>query len=95
LHWLIERSHGERAIGIWSGSLKSPARKVRPTEPRGCGARRKPYGRNGCTSSASGKRPVRAARAQLIETDWNSAWAEGRGMSLEEALSYALEGEGE
>jgi len=39
--------------------------------------------------------PLAAARAQLTETAWNSAWAEGRAMSLEQALSYMLQAEDE
>ena len=31
------------------------------------------------------------ARSQLDETSWQEAWAEGRAMTLEEAISYALE----
>jgi predicted ATPase/class 3 adenylate cyclase/Tfp pilus assembly protein PilF len=34
------------------------------------------------------------ARSQLDETSWQEAWAEGRAMTLEEAVSYALEGAG-
>jgi predicted ATPase/class 3 adenylate cyclase len=33
-----------------------------------------------------------AARAQLEEAAWECAWAEGRAMTFEEAISYALEG---
>ena len=33
------------------------------------------------------------ARSQLDEAAWQEAWAEGRGMTLEEAISYALEEE--
>ena len=29
-----------------------------------------------------------AARSQLDETSWQEAWAEGRAMTLEEAISY-------
>ncbi len=32
-----------------------------------------------------------AARAQLDEATWAAAWAEGRAMSLEQAIMYALE----
>jgi hypothetical protein len=31
-----------------------------------------------------------AARSQLDESSWHKAWAEGRAMTLEEAISYAL-----
>jgi hypothetical protein len=34
-----------------------------------------------------------AARSQLDETSWQEAWAQGRAMTLEEAISYALEEE--
>lgn len=35
--------------------------------------------------------PLAAAREQLPETAWRSAWAAGRAMSLEQALAYALQ----
>jgi hypothetical protein len=31
-----------------------------------------------------------AARSRLDKTSWQEAWAEGRAMTLEEAISYAL-----
>ena len=34
-----------------------------------------------------------AARSQLDEAEWQEAWTEGRAMTLEEAISYALEEE--
>jgi len=34
---------------------------------------------------------VRAVRAQLDETTFNTAWAEGQAMTLEQAIEYALE----
>jgi non-specific serine/threonine protein kinase len=36
---------------------------------------------------------VAAARAQLEEADWTAAWAEGRAMTSERAIEYALEQE--
>ena len=33
-----------------------------------------------------------AARSQLDETSWQEVWAEGRAMTLDEAISYALQG---
>ena len=33
---------------------------------------------------------LEAARSQLEEAAWDAAWAEGRAMMLEEAVSYAL-----
>jgi predicted ATPase/ATP/maltotriose-dependent transcriptional regulator MalT len=36
---------------------------------------------------------VAAARSQLDETAWTAAWTEGRAMSLEQAVEYALEQE--
>jgi non-specific serine/threonine protein kinase len=38
-------------------------------------------------------RDLAAARAQLDEQVWQHAWAEGQAMSLEQAISYALEGD--
>jgi hypothetical protein len=37
------------------------------------------------------KRKVSEVRAQLPESAFNVAWAEGRGMSMEQAIVYALE----
>jgi hypothetical protein len=34
---------------------------------------------------------VASARAQLSEEEFEKAWAEGRTMSMEEAIAYALE----
>ena len=39
-------------------------------------------------------RDLAAARAQLDDTTWEAAWAEGQAMSLEQAVAYALEGTG-
>jgi hypothetical protein len=36
-------------------------------------------------------RDVAVARAQLGETAFAAAWAEGRAMTLEQAVAYALE----
>ena len=35
---------------------------------------------------------VAAARAQLDEAVWKTAWAEGKAMILEDVVEYALEG---
>ena len=37
------------------------------------------------------QRQVAAARARLDETEWETAWAEGRAMTPEQAVEYALE----
>jgi hypothetical protein len=37
-------------------------------------------------------RIVAAARAQLDKSTFAAAWAEGRSMTLEQAIAYALEG---
>jgi hypothetical protein len=34
-----------------------------------------------------------AARSQLDEASWQEAWAQGQAMTLEEAISYALDEE--
>ncbi len=39
------------------------------------------------------QRQVAAARAQLDAQAWVEAWAEGRAMSFEQAVAYALEGD--
>jgi hypothetical protein len=36
-------------------------------------------------------RAAATARGQLDETTWQAAWAEGRAMTLEQAIAYALE----
>jgi hypothetical protein len=36
---------------------------------------------------------LRSARSQLDEVSWEEAWAEGRAMSFDEAVSYAMEKE--
>jgi hypothetical protein len=38
------------------------------------------------------ERYIMAACAQLDEAAWNAAWAEGRAMTTEQAIAYALEG---
>ena len=37
------------------------------------------------------ERDVGIARAQLDDATWQAAWAEGRAMTLEQAIAYALE----
>ncbi|CAA9389473.1 MAG: hypothetical protein AVDCRST_MAG03-494 [uncultured Rubrobacteraceae bacterium] len=39
------------------------------------------------------QRVADAARGQLGERSWNAARSEGRAMTFEEAVAYALEGE--
>jgi hypothetical protein len=41
------------------------------------------------------ERDVAAARAQLDEATWAAAWAAGRAMTLEQAIVYALEKNGD
>ena len=41
------------------------------------------------------ERNIAAARAHLTDDEWSACWAEGRAMSLDEALADALEGEGQ
>jgi hypothetical protein len=36
---------------------------------------------------------ITAARSRLEETAWQEAWTQGRAMTLEEAISYALQEE--
>jgi predicted ATPase/class 3 adenylate cyclase/Tfp pilus assembly protein PilF len=40
---------------------------------------------------ADHNRTVAAARAQLDEAAWQAAWAEGRAMTMEQAITYSLE----
>ena len=37
------------------------------------------------------ERMLGSVRAQLDKATWEAAWAEGRAMSLEQAVAYALE----
>ncbi len=37
------------------------------------------------------ERTIDAVRTHLDEANWQAAWAEGRTMSLEQAIAYALE----
>ena len=39
------------------------------------------------------ERNLAAARAQLDEVTWQTAWAEGQAMTQEQAIAYALEPE--
>jgi hypothetical protein len=34
---------------------------------------------------------LRAARAELSEGAWEEAWAQGRAMTMDDAVSYALQ----
>jgi hypothetical protein len=40
------------------------------------------------------RRQVAEARARLEAEAWQRAWAQGRAMTLEQAVEYALEGAG-
>ena len=37
------------------------------------------------------ERDIAAARAKLDAATWEAAWADGRAMSLEQAVAYAFE----
>ncbi len=37
------------------------------------------------------ERNIAVARAHLDEATWQAAWAEGQAMSMEQAITYALE----
>ena len=72
------RGEAERAARLFGAS--EVLREVMGTPPEpGESALQEPY--------------LSAARSQLDETSWQEAWAEGRAMTLEEAISYALEEE--
>ncbi len=45
----------------------------------------------GAPRQSEDEQAVARARAQLDEAAWQAAWAEGRAMSLEQAIAYALE----
>ncbi len=72
------RGEAERAARLFGASEALPEAMGAPLEP-GERAFQEPY--------------LAAARSQLDETSWQEAWAKGRAMTLEEAISYALEEE--
>jgi len=72
------RGEGARAAKLFGASEALPEAMGAPLEP-GEMALQEPY--------------LAAARSQLDETSWQEAWAQGRAMTLEEAISYALEEE--
>jgi hypothetical protein len=74
-------------LQLWSGDFTGVGRSVG-------GA--KPWGRLSRTGAApeSGSAPERieeALRAASLEQEFATAWAEGRAMSLEQAIAFALE----
>jgi tetratricopeptide (TPR) repeat protein len=72
------RGEAERAARLFGAS--EVLREVMGTPPEpGDSALQEPY--------------LSAARSQLDETSWQEVWAEGRAMTLDEAISYALEEE--
>jgi len=70
------RGETERAARLFGASEALPEAMGAPLEP-GEIALQEPY--------------LSAARSQLDERSWQEAWAEGRAMTLEDAISYALE----
>jgi predicted ATPase len=70
------QGESERAARLFGASEALPEAMGAPLEP-GERALQEPY--------------LAAARSQLDETSWQEAWAEGRAMTLEEAIAYALE----
>jgi predicted ATPase/class 3 adenylate cyclase len=70
------QGEAERAARLFGASEALPEAMGAPLEP-GERALQEPY--------------LAAARSKLDETSWQEAWAEGRAMRLEEAISYALE----
>jgi predicted ATPase len=72
------RGEAERSARLFGASEALPEAMGAPLEP-GEMALQEPY--------------LAASRSQLDETPWQEAWAEGRAMTLEEAISYALEEE--
>jgi predicted ATPase/class 3 adenylate cyclase len=72
------RREAERAARLFGASEALPEAMGAPLEP-GEMALQEPY--------------LAAARSQVDETSWQEAWAEGRAMTLEEAIAYALEEE--
>ena len=72
------RGETERAARLFGASEALPEAMGAPPES-GESALQEPY--------------LAAARSQLDEASWQEAWAQGRAMTLEEAISYALEEE--
>ncbi len=70
------RREAERAARLFGASEALPEAMGAPLEP-GERAPQEPY--------------LAAARSKLDEPSWQEAWAEGRAITLEEAISYALE----
>jgi tetratricopeptide (TPR) repeat protein len=70
------RGEAERAARLFGASEALPEAMGAPLQP-GERALQEPY--------------LAAARSQLEEAAWQEAWAEGRAMTLEEAIAYALE----
>jgi predicted ATPase/class 3 adenylate cyclase len=69
------RGEVERAARLFGASEALPEAMGTPPEP-GERALQEPY--------------LAAAHTQLDETSWQEAWAQGRAMTLDEAISYAL-----
>jgi len=72
------RGAAERAARLFGASEALREAMGTPPEP-GESALQEPY--------------LATARSQLDEASWQEAWAEGRAMTLEEAISCALEDE--
>jgi hypothetical protein len=71
------RGEAERAARLFGACEALDEVMGAPPEP-GVRSLREPY--------------LTATRSQLDERLWQEAWAEGRAMNMEEAISYALEG---
>ncbi len=74
----VAREEAERAARLFGASEALREAMGAPPEP-GESALQEPY--------------LGAARSQVDETSWQEAWAQGRAMTLEKAISYALEEE--
>jgi hypothetical protein len=70
------QGEAERAARLFGASEALPEAMGAPLEP-GEIALQEPY--------------LTVTRSQLDETSWQEAWAQGRAMTLEDAISYALE----
>ena len=83
LAWILEEVAGvalgehrpERAVRLWAAADKLRETLDAPLAP---------------VAEAVRDRCYAVARAELGQSVWETAWAEGRAMSLDESLDYAL-----
>jgi tetratricopeptide (TPR) repeat protein len=96
---LSREASGTHDVASFLANLASPAAALGQFQPaaRLLGASKAALERMGAFYQPSDKpevdRAVEVVRAQLGTADFEAAWAEGRAMSVEEAIDYALDDE--